>query len=71
MQMFIASIEHQIDIHVVDLADSSENQEVPVADVLHGLKYVADYRLSGGKMPHLDAALMKRLAQALLEQVTF
>ena len=63
----IASIEHQIDIHVIDLVDASENPDISVSDILQGLKYVVDYRLAGGKLPHLDQALMKKLAQGLLE----
>lgn len=63
-----ASIEHQIDIHVMDLVDASDNTEITVIEVLHGLKYVADYRLSGERLPHLDFELMKRLLKGLLKQ---
>ncbi len=63
----LASIEHQIDIHVLDLVDATENPDISVNDILQGLKYVVDYRLAGGKLPHLDLELMKRLAQGLLE----
>jgi Ca2+-transporting ATPase len=61
-----ASIEHQIDIHVVDLAESVDNSDISAMDVLLGLKYVMDYRINGGKMPRLDQDLMKLLAKALL-----
>jgi hypothetical protein len=40
----LASIEHQIDIHVLDLVDASENPDISVSDILQGLKYVVDYR---------------------------
>ena len=62
-----ASIEHQIDIHVVDLAEAQQNKDITVLDILQGLKYVADYRLAGGKMPNLDLDIMRRLCQGLLE----
>ncbi|KAJ3325453.1 P-type ATPase [Boothiomyces sp. JEL0866] len=63
-----ASIEHQIDIHVVDLVEAVENPDITVLDILQGLKYVMDYRIANGKMQHLDLALMKRLADGLLNQ---
>eukprot|EP00474_Spongospora_subterranea_P009968 CRZ10426.1 hypothetical protein [Spongospora subterranea] len=57
-----ASIEHQIDIHVLDLTECRDS----MADVLHGLKYCMDFRIKGGKLPSLDADLMERLLSALL-----
>ncbi|KAJ2990323.1 hypothetical protein HDV02_004475 [Globomyces sp. JEL0801] len=63
-----ASIEHQIDIHVLDLVEAVENPDVTVLDILQGLKYVVDYRLTNGKMSHLDLDLMTRLAEGLLHQ---
>ncbi|KAJ3046137.1 P-type ATPase [Rhizophlyctis rosea] len=59
-----ASIEHQIDIHVLDLVEAGSN-----TDVLAGLKYVMDYRIKGGKLPHLDANLMERLLEGLLQNM--
>ncbi|KAI8926362.1 hypothetical protein BC831DRAFT_456893 [Entophlyctis helioformis] len=64
-----ASIEHQLDIHVLDLVDAVENKDIAVLDVLQGLKYVMDYRVRGGKMPNLDAAIMTRLAKGLLQHM--
>ncbi len=64
-----ASIEHQIDIHVVDLVEATENKDISVMDILHGLKYVSDYRLSNGKIPHLELNLMRRLSKGLLEYI--
>ncbi|KAL2916648.1 hypothetical protein HK105_203760 [Polyrhizophydium stewartii] len=64
-----ASIEHQIDIHVADLVEAVENHDIEVLDVLQGLKYVMEYRILGGKMPHLDAPLMARLAKGLLQHM--
>jgi Ca2+-transporting ATPase len=63
-----ASIEHQIDIHVVDLVEAIDNADITVLDILQGLKYVSDYRISNSKMPNLDIELMKKLAKGLLEQ---
>ncbi|CEP01863.1 hypothetical protein PBRA_008806 [Plasmodiophora brassicae] len=57
-----ASIEHQIDIHVLDMVASAD----AVMDVLYGIKYLMDYRIKGGKLPHLDRDLMDRLLAALL-----
>lgn len=64
----IASIEHQIEIHVVDLVEAIDNTDITVLDILQGLKYVFDYRLASGKLPHLDAELMAKLCKGLLEQ---
>ncbi|TPX67302.1 hypothetical protein CcCBS67573_g07541 [Chytriomyces confervae] len=61
-----ASIEHQIDIHVVDLVEVANNSGFTLADILEGLKYVMDYRIRHGKMLHLNADLMMRLMEALL-----
>ncbi|KAJ3413577.1 P-type ATPase [Chytridiales sp. JEL 0842] len=64
-----ASIEHQIDIHVLDLVELADNKDILLMDVLQGLKYVMDYRIVGGKMQHLDPELMKRLAEGLLQNM--
>ncbi|KAJ3300166.1 P-type ATPase [Borealophlyctis nickersoniae] len=64
-----ASIEHQIDIHVLDLVDAVNNKDISLEDVLAGLKYVMDYRIKGGKMPHLEAELMARLLEGLLQNM--
>ncbi|TPX50204.1 hypothetical protein SeLEV6574_g01036 [Synchytrium endobioticum] len=61
-----ASIEHQIDVHVLDLSEVADNKDISLADVLNGIRYVMDYRIQGGRMPHLEANLMKRLCQGLL-----
>ena len=73
--MIIASVEHQIDIHVADLVDAIENTDITVLDILQGLKYVSDYRVARGfiviykgRMPNLEADLMERLANGLLHQ---
>ncbi|KAH9274036.1 hypothetical protein BASA83_003677 [Batrachochytrium salamandrivorans] len=65
-----ASIEHQLDIHVVDLVETAENKDIEVLDILHGLSYVMEYRIRGSKMPHLDAPLMSRLAKGLLQHMS-
>ncbi|KAJ1555214.1 P-type ATPase [Nowakowskiella sp. JEL0078] len=62
------SIEHQIEIHVNDLI-SFEEQDISLLDVLQGLKYVMDYRIKGGKMKRLEADLMKRLLEGLLQNI--
>jgi len=59
-----ASIEHQIDIHVLDLTETGE--DILLFDVLHGLKYVMEYRIKGQRYVHLDAGIMKRLCDGLL-----
>ncbi|KAI8817928.1 uncharacterized protein EV422DRAFT_590002 [Fimicolochytrium jonesii] len=64
-----ASIEHQIDIHVLDLVDAADNADISLDDVLQGLKYVTEYRIKGGKMSHLDGALMERLLGGLLQNM--
>ncbi|KAI8589364.1 hypothetical protein BDZ88DRAFT_151669 [Geranomyces variabilis] len=64
-----ASIEHQLDIHVLDLVDAKENADISLDDVLQGLKYVTEYRIKGGKMRNLDAALMERLLEGLLQNM--
>ncbi|KAG9301212.1 hypothetical protein G9A89_012595 [Geosiphon pyriformis] len=61
-----ASIEHQIDIHVNDLFGVKQNDQLSLADVLAGLRYVMNYRLKGGRLPNLDPELMKRLCEGLL-----
>ncbi|TPX32446.1 hypothetical protein SmJEL517_g04459 [Synchytrium microbalum] len=61
-----ASIEHQIDIHVIDLSEVADNKDILLLDVLNGIRYVMDYRIQGGKMTHLDGAIMERLCRGLL-----
>ncbi|CAG8529938.1 7733_t:CDS:10 [Ambispora gerdemannii] len=61
-----ASIEHQIDIHVNDLFGVKETDQVSLADVLDGLRYVMNYRIKGGRLPNLEPDLMKRLCEGLL-----
>ncbi|KAG0055261.1 P-type ATPase [Gryganskiella cystojenkinii] len=61
-----ASIEHQIDINVVDLFDVQSNKEISLEEVMDGLRYVMEYRIKGGRFPSLDYDIMKRLADGLL-----
>ncbi|CAO3574972.1 unnamed protein product [Mortierella alpina] len=60
------SIEHQIEINVVDLFDVQSNKEISLEEVLDGLRYVMEYRIKGGRYPNLDYDIMKRLADGLL-----
>ncbi|KAJ3058221.1 hypothetical protein HDU98_005672, partial [Podochytrium sp. JEL0797] len=64
-----ASIEHQIDIHVMDLVEVSDINGFTLSDILEGLKYVMDYRIRGGKMLHLNYELMEKLMEALLQNM--
>ncbi|KAF9188028.1 P-type ATPase [Haplosporangium sp. Z 767] len=61
-----ASIEHQIDINVIDLFDVQSNKEISLEEVMDGLRYVMEYRIKGGRFPSLDYDIMKRLADGLL-----
>ncbi|KAG0030007.1 P-type ATPase [Podila clonocystis] len=61
-----ASIEHQIEINVVDLFDVQSNKEISLEEVMDGLRYVMEYRIKGGRYPSLDYDIMKRLADGLL-----
>lgn len=65
----IASIEHQLEIHVQDLSIVS-NGDFTLDEILQGLKYVVDYRIKGGKMPSLDYSIMKRLLEGLLSNMS-
>ncbi|KAF9575995.1 P-type ATPase [Mortierella alpina] len=60
------SIEHQIEINVVDLFDVQSNKEISLEEVMDGLRYVMEYRIKGGRYPNLDYDIMKRLADGLL-----
>ncbi|KAF9983607.1 P-type ATPase, partial [Modicella reniformis] len=60
------SIEHQIEINVVDLFDVKSNKEISLEEVLDGLRYVMEYRIKGGRFPNLDYDIMRRLADGLL-----
>lgn len=76
-----ASIEHQLNLYVADLAslnphhDSSKGGTtktsfgLSLTDVLNGIDYVISTRIKGGQMPHLDAELMARLMEALLQRM--
>ncbi|KAF8975949.1 hypothetical protein BGZ52_008447, partial [Haplosporangium bisporale] len=57
-----ASVEHQIEINVVDLFDVQSNKEISLEEVMDGLRYVMEYRIKGGRFPSLDYDIMKRLA---------
>ncbi|KAG0243350.1 hypothetical protein B0O80DRAFT_493123 [Mortierella sp. GBAus27b] len=61
-----ASIEHQIEINVVDLFDVLSNKDISLEEILDGLRYVMEYRIKGGRYPSLDYDIMKRLADGLL-----
>ncbi|KAG0236825.1 P-type ATPase [Actinomortierella wolfii] len=62
----IASIEHQIEINVIDLFDVQSNKDISLEEVMDGLRYVMEYRIKGGRYPSLDYDIMKRLAEGLL-----
>ena len=68
-----ASIEHQIDFHVLDLAEalSGTARDVTLGEVLHGLRYVVEHRLRGQRMAHLEPGLMRRLGEGLLGAMGF
>ncbi|KAI1319081.1 P-type ATPase [Mortierella claussenii] len=61
-----ASIEHQIEINVVDLFDVKGNKEISLEEIMDSLRYVMEYRIKGGRFPSLDYNIMKRLADGLL-----
>ncbi|KAF9584061.1 P-type ATPase [Lunasporangiospora selenospora] len=61
-----ASIEHQIEINVVDLFDVQSNKDISLEEIMDGLRYVMEYRIKGGRFPSLDYDIMKRLADGLL-----
>ncbi|RUP45228.1 cation transporter/ATPase, partial [Jimgerdemannia flammicorona] len=61
-----ASIEHQIDIHVLDLVDVANNTDISLREVLEGLRYVMDFRLKGSRQPNLEPELMRRLCEGLM-----
>ncbi|KAF8930810.1 P-type ATPase [Dissophora ornata] len=60
------SIEHQIEINVIDLFDVKSNKEISLEEILDGLRYVMEYRIKGGRFPSLDHDIMRRLADGLL-----
>ncbi|KAG4099134.1 calcium ATPase [Neocallimastix lanati (nom. inval.)] len=64
-----SSVEHQINIHVNDLTEVSNNNDISLKEVLAGLMYVMEYRIKGGRLPHLDYDLMKRLCNGLLSNI--
>ncbi|KAF9169744.1 P-type ATPase [Mortierella sp. AD010] len=61
-----ASIEHQIEINVVDLFDVKSNKDISLEEIMDGLRYVMEYRIKGGRYPNLEYDIMKRLADGLL-----
>ncbi|KAI9207945.1 uncharacterized protein BJ171DRAFT_492135 [Polychytrium aggregatum] len=61
------SIEHQLGIYISDLIDYANDPDIELDTALESLKYVMEYRIKGKKMPHLDAELMRRLVEALLQ----
>ena len=64
------SIEHQLDIHVIDLVESCHNPDIELSDVLDGIQYVMEYRITGGKMPNLNYEIMARLMEGLLANMS-
>lgn len=64
-----SSVEHQINIHVNDLTEISNNNDISLKEILAGLMYVMEYRIKGGRLPHLDISLMKRLCTGLLSNI--
>ncbi|KAF9546466.1 P-type ATPase [Mortierella hygrophila] len=60
------SIEHQIEINVVDLFDVQSNKDISLEEVMDSLRYVMEYRIKGGRYPTLEYDIMKRLADGLL-----
>ncbi|KAF9280150.1 P-type ATPase [Linnemannia elongata] len=60
------SIEHQIEINVVDLFDVQSNKDISLEEVMDSLRYVMEYRIKGGRYPSLEYDIMKRLADGLL-----
>ncbi|ORX64077.1 calcium ATPase [Anaeromyces robustus] len=64
-----SSVEHQINIHVNDLTEVTNNNDISLKEVLAGLMYVMEYRIKGGRLPHLDYELMKRLCNGLLSNI--
>lgn len=45
-------------------------EDITLNDVLAGLAYIMEYRISGGRYPHLDITIMRRLAKALLDNMS-
>ncbi|ORX48414.1 calcium ATPase [Piromyces finnis] len=64
-----SSVEHQINIHVNDLTEVTNNNDISLKEILAGLMYVMEYRIKGGRLPHLDYDLMKRLCNGLLSNI--
>ncbi|KAF9207911.1 P-type ATPase [Haplosporangium sp. Z 27] len=64
-----ASIEHQIEINVVDLFDVQGNNEISLEEIMDSLRYVMEYRIKGGRFTSLDYDVMKRLADGLLQNM--
>ncbi|KAG0301623.1 P-type ATPase [Dissophora globulifera] len=63
------SIEHQIEINVVDLFDVQGNKDISLEEIMDSLRYVMEYRIKGGRFPSLDYDIMKRLADGLLQHM--
>ncbi|KAG0024353.1 P-type ATPase [Entomortierella chlamydospora] len=64
-----ASVEHQIEINVVDLFDVQGNNEISLEEIMDSLRYVMEYRIKGGRFTSLDYDVMKRLADGLLQNM--
>lgn len=80
------SIEHQLEIHIIDLQETTANLssltntpnvgtsysniQNQILEILAGVKYVMDYRIKGRRMPNLNATICKRLAELLLDIIS-
>ena len=61
------SIEHQLDIHLLDLYEVTRDQSALVlSDILSGIKYIIDYQVKGRKFPNLNPNLCYRMSESLL-----
>jgi len=63
------SLEHLLDVDVLDLFDSHENQspeKLPPNQPLSNIQFLMETRVKGGQQPNFEYPLMKRLLEALL-----
>ncbi|KAF9112241.1 hypothetical protein BGX27_003750 [Mortierella sp. AM989] len=63
------SVEHQIEINVIDLFDVQGSNEISLEEIMDSLRYVMEYRIKGGRFTSLDYNVMKRLADGLLQNM--
>lgn len=62
----ISTAKHRVNGVSNPPSDVQLRSDVTLLDVLAGLQYVIDYRLSGGRQKNLDADLMRKLVECLL-----